>query len=184
MSLPAPTLRQLRRLVTVVETRGAPWPEIGRALDREIDACVEWGPCVFRWLIPLTLKTTARTGKRAGQTLTMQLCPLLNVYGSLEVWQRARLYEHLDALILQERVRWPGCQVANKAERRGVRVTRSSSHEPDALCTDCFGKVHIDRLVLAGILAGDTQQLLLREARWQRVSPGKGSLQVEIFRLV
>jgi hypothetical protein len=125
----------------------------------------------------------ATKGKHAGETMTMSLCPLLNVYGSLENWQRSRLYEAIDIRIMAERPRWPGCAVPTKTTRRGVRVTRASSQEPDEASVDVFAKVHVDRLVLAGILAGDTRSLLAREARWEKASPGKGSLLVDVYEL-
>ena len=141
MSLTAPTLRQLRRLVTVVETRGAPWPEVGKLLDLEIEMTPEPRELVFALRIPLfttVLKIPTR-GKRKGiaRQLRIELAPLLNAYAGMLPWALHLSREHLDGRIMAELPRWPYARdvsVMPHPVRRLVRATRYSSMEPDEIC--------------------------------------------------
>jgi hypothetical protein len=140
-----------------------------------------WGPMVFMWRLPLSVKGTPKPGKPPP---TMHLAPTLNVYGSMEAWQRARLYKALDTRIMAEMGKWPAARLMGHPRPRAVRVTRCSSVRPDEIGVDVLGgKVPIDRLVQAGILMGDHGEALEREARWEVAAPGAGSLLVQVYEL-
>jgi hypothetical protein len=142
-----------------------------------------WGAKVFELTIPLSVKRTVTRGKRAGRIVTDHLAPTMNVYGSMEVFQRAALYKAIDLRILAECSKWPRCLGAT--DKRAVRVTRRSSVKLDEVTVDvCGGKVPLDRLVQAGILRGDTTEDLEREAVWEKARPGQGCLIVEVFELL
>jgi hypothetical protein len=161
-----------------------PWDELGMAVGRELAEAVEMGALVFQWRFPLDLKTVAVRGKNAGKVMKMSLAPTLNVYSQLEPWRRERLAEHLDTLILAELPRWHGCRTP-PIRRRVVRVTRFSSVEPDEISCDVLGaKMPIDRLVQAGILSGDSRKHVVRDPHWTKASPGKGSMLIEVYRIL
>ena len=61
-------------------------------------------------------------------------------------------------------------------------VTRYSAVRPDEISVDIVGgKAPIDRLVLAGVLRGDSQQWLERDADWQKVDQNEGRVVIEVF---
>jgi hypothetical protein len=132
---------------------------------------------VFRWVIPLFKSAPLKAYKLA-------LAPTLNAYGSMKPWMQAQLRKELDLRLLAEVAKWPACRLLGERRPRAVRVTRYSSVTPDEIGVDVLGgKVPVDRLVRAGILAGDTGALLQREARWEKAPPGGGHLLVEVFDL-
>ncbi len=144
----------------------------------------ELGAKVFELQLPLSVQHVLVRGKKAGKIVTRSLAPTLNVYGSMKVFARAELYKELDARILAELAKWPRARLRGAARPRAVRVTRRSSVMPDEITVDVIGgKVPVDRLVIAGVLVGDSAGLLLREAQWQQVPPKGGSLLVEVFEL-
>lgn len=125
----------------------------------------EWGRRVFVMEIPL------------------EFAPTLNRYGSMAPWIRKKLYNALDIRIIAARPKWPGC-ILKAPRRRGVIVTRHSSRRPDELGVDVIGgKVPIDRLVHAMVLAGDSDKHLLRDAVWTPAQPDEGKLVIEVFEL-
>jgi hypothetical protein len=149
-----------------------------------------WGDLVFRLVLPfykIGAPYVAKKGKHKGEVVEprMVLAPRLNEYGSLAPWQRVQLYKELDVRIMAEMGKWPRCRLMGERRPRAVRVTRYSSAMLDECTVDVIGgKVPVDRMVHAGILAGDTPALLVREARWQMAPPGKGQLLVEVHDLL
>lgn len=144
-------------------------------------------PLSERRMVPARPATPAR-GKqparpaRPAREVTHAISPTLNVYGSMQTWQRAALYKVIDVRIMAELAKWPRCQLRGDRRPRCVRVTRYSSSQPDEITIDVIGgKVPIDRMVHAGILRGDTAADLQREAMWRQVAPGKGALVIEVF---
>jgi len=178
-------LRAMRRLLSSVSNVGAfhtPfWDELGRALDREIAETVEAGALVFQMRIPLNLVSLDKNGRKQ----TMPLAATMNIFAGLEPWAVGRIREYLDGLILAEIPRWPGCRALVPGRRRLVRATRYSTKEPDELSLDHAGcKILLDRAVLAGLLAGDSRQHIVRDGRWEKAPPKKGSLLFEVFEIL
>lgn len=113
--------------------------------------------------------------------LPLELSPTLNAYAGLKGWRRAKLRKAVDWRILA--IQRGG--IAPDGARRRVVVTRHSSREPDELSCDVLGaKIALDRLVIAGILAGDSRKHLDREAHWVYAKPGAGELVVEVYEAV
>lgn len=128
------------------------------------------------------------------------ITPTMNEFSSMPGWKKGLVRGALDKrIVLQLRQGgWPRGRgvgevraklVRGKAktevvtgERRVVVVTRHSSRRVDELSVDVIGgKVPVDRLVIAGILAGDSAKWLERVARWERAAPGEGKLAIEVF---
>jgi hypothetical protein len=179
--------RDLRLLHTLLWSSRDPevprLQETLRALIAERAGEREWETKVFEIRLPISAAGSA-AGKKAGGYFAGVLAPTLNVYGSMKPWQRAKLYKDLDLRILAELARWPHCLLRGEKRKRAVRVTRASSSIPDEITVDIIGgKVVVDRMVLRDILAGDSGELLEREALWVQVPPKKGSLLVEVFEL-
>lgn len=111
--------------------------------------------------------------------LPLELAPTMNAYSSMPGWARGRLRTAVDWMIAAT-VAKQGKPLAGGARRRVV-VTRHSSREVDDCAVDVLGgKVAVDRLVVAGILAGDSRKWLEREPRWSYAKPGQGRLVVEV----
>ena len=139
-------------------------------------------------------KLTRMIAERAGATslgpvvyrltLALEDAPTLNRYGSMKPWMQKKLRDRIGKSIMATRGMFPQAR-AREGERRAVRVTRHSSSCPDELGVDVLGgKVPVDCLVRAGILAGDTMALLERDGRWEKAAPGAGRLVVEVFQLL
>jgi hypothetical protein len=157
------------------------WDELGRVLDREIAETVEEGKLVFQLRLPLVLVAIDKKGRKQ----TMPLAATMNVFAGMAPWQIGRVREYLDGLILAELPRWPGCRALVPGRRRLVRATRYSTKEPDELSLDHAGcKILLDRAVLAGLLEGDAREHIVRDGRWEKASPKKGSLLFQIFEIV
>lgn len=126
--------------------------------------------------------------------------PTLNEYNGLDSRQKEQLRKAIDARIVETREGWPdwhagfreGASVARGkvrvaregGRRRAVVVTRYSSRRVDEVSVDvCGGKMPIDRLVLAGVLRGDTDEWLVREAAWVPVAPGHGKVVVDVYEI-
>jgi hypothetical protein len=130
------------------------------------------------------------------------ICPTMNAYGSMPKWKRSLVYKALDSRISASLLsgRWPRksavkaathklsvkkkkvITTVTKGERRAVVVTRHSSRRPDEMSVDVIGgKVPIDRLVQAQVLAGDSRKWLERVAQWEPAKPGEGKLVIEVF---
>lgn len=74
--------------------------------------------------------------------------------------------------------------VVTGGRRRIVEVVRRSSGHMDEVTVDTSGgKLLIDRLVWAGVLAGDAAAHVLRRARWEQAPPGQGTLEVHVYEL-
>jgi hypothetical protein len=142
-----------------------------------------WGNKVFELRVPLSITRIGTKGKSKGKTITRALAPTLNVYKSMKTWQRLVLAEDLDHRILAEIGKWPRSLLRNKPRARGVRATRYSSAMTDEVSLDLIAKMHVDRMVHAGILKGDSVKDIEREAFWKRAAPGHGYLVVEVFEL-
>lgn len=186
------TREELRRLYEVVLDRSqvAADPKLYQAIADKIAAIIaemsavrERGAQVFEWRLPLSIERYRVRGPKAGQKMTVVLCPSLNVYARMQVGQKARLSKELDVLIMAEMHKWPAWRHGGR--QRYVRLTRHSSHELDEVSVDVIGgKCPIDRLVAAGVLRGDAQGDLQREANWERAKPGQGSLLIEVFEVI
>lgn len=113
--------------------------------------------------------------------LPLELAPTMNVFCNMKPWQKAKVRQGVDAVIATAVFRagreTPACETKRKAV-----VTRYSSRQPDEIASDIVGgKVPIDRLVRAGILAGDSAKWLERETHWVRSKPGDGKVVVAVY---
>jgi hypothetical protein len=132
-----------------------------------------------RLAFALTLPLRVTSAKGSG---TVSLAPTLNEYATLHrtPWLLKGLRSRLDGEIRRAIARWPDAMA--RGRRRAVVFTRRSSRRPDEISVDgCGGKVPIDRLVRAGVLAGDAGKRLVRDARWEPADPGDGEFVVEVF---
>jgi hypothetical protein len=131
----------------------------------------------------------AKTGKAKRP---IKLAPTLNEYNGMKPWVKSLSRQAVDRWIhdqIQVAAAKAGSSTLDYAmgcltarARRRIVVTRYSSRQPDEIACDIIGgKIPIDRLVKAGVLAGDSAKWLEREARWVRCKPGEGKLVVEIF---
>jgi hypothetical protein len=121
--------------------------------------------------------------------LPLGLAPTMNVWSSMKGWSKAKMRKAIDLVIvakLSELADRGGVSSLSNVSARGrvrrVVVDRHSSREPDELACDTIGaKPVIDRLVLAGILAGDSRKFLQRNAWWSKAKAGQGFLRIEVF---
>lgn len=117
--------------------------------------------------------------------LPLELAPTMNVWSSMKGWSKAKMRKEIDgrlfvALAYLAKRQEDG--VLAHGRRRRVIVTRYSSREPDELACDTLGaKPLLDRLVIVGVLAGDSRKHIAREARWIKAKPGQGKLVLEVF---
>ena len=109
----------------------------------------------------------------------------MNSYANMESWKRQSIRKQIDSVLF---ARFGGLPVSETnplhhgGKRRSVIVTRYSSRPTDELSVDLIGgKIVIDCLVRAAVLAGDSAQLLGRDARWVKSPPGTGKLVVEVL---
>lgn len=201
------TVNDLRVIRAELRLLASPSPSPWRVdLDAKIDRIIEArtpGPQCFRMELRLGGDDRARVRaekKGAPKGPTLVWAPSLNEYNGLVGWQKAKLRKAMDKAILVERGRWARARCGSKetpsivkgkvrisrsgGRRRLVVVTRYSSRRPDELSCDVLGgKMPIDRLVLAGVLAGDDDAALVREGRWERVPDGDGRVVVDVFEL-
>jgi hypothetical protein len=181
--------RDLRLLYTLLG--GSRDPEVPRLQDllrhmvAERAGEQEWGAKVFELRLPLSERRMKTKGKRVGQEFVHKIAPTMNEYAGMEPFQRAALRKELDLRILAELAKWPHARLGGDVRRRGVRATRASTQILDELTVDVIGgKAPIDRLVQAGVLAGDTRELLARDAVWVVAPPGSGYFLVEVYELL
>jgi len=180
-----------------------PWQDVLAALEGR-----PAGELVFRLVLPIE-PVAVRRGRK---TVLVELAPTLNEYASMPGWKRALARKAVDDRVVAERFRWPawssGCvdrmvisaftkvvkgkkhevvgprPVREGGRRRAIVVTRRSSRRVDEVSTDAAGsKIATDRLVIAGVLTGDSAKWLDRSARWEPVPPGQGEVVVEVFEL-
>lgn len=109
------------------------------------------------------------------------VAPTLNRYAQLEPWRKKKLTETLDWTIRAAMAHWPRAKL-DKPRRRIVRFVRFSSRRIDEVAIDILGgKMPLDRLVHAGILAGDAKKHIERVPEWQPAEPLKGKCLIEVF---
>ncbi len=121
-------------------------------------------------------------------TIPLSHAPTMNVYSGLKGWAKGRLRTEVDFMLLEVMTKMAFSEMEKalaNGRRRRVVVTRFSSREPDEVASaDLLGaKIIIDRMVHAGVLAGDSRKHLVREAGWTQVKPKAGKLLVEVFDL-
>jgi hypothetical protein len=175
----------------------AAWEGLLRETEAQIAATAP-RVLVFRIELPIEPVDLGRPGK----PLLISLTPTLNTYASMKGWARAKARTEVDRRIVAARGSWPRahCGIQKRAKlvggepvivpvpgtgkRRLVRVVRRSSRRVDEITADVAGgKVVLDRLVQAEILAGDSGKWLEREAAWEPCDPGDGRVIVEVFDL-
>lgn len=158
-------------------------------------------------------KKTAASAKPRKPFLAVKLAPRLNELVAMKPWELEKSREELDVWIGRALAAWPaydcgsarsvvprvvtisrGAQkgrtktvdrlVVTGGRRRIVEVVRRSSGRMDEVTVDASGgKLVIDRLVWAGVLAGDSTAHVLRRARWEPAPPGQGVLEVHVYEL-
>jgi hypothetical protein len=176
-------------------------------LDAEIAARTP-GPLVFEMSFPIRTKVTPPS-KRPGKVrkaVDIVLAPSLNEYAGMAPWMLLLARAELDRLIRERCGYHPTCDcgsvrnVVVKSVKRGERianveklevsggrrriieVVRHSSQEVDELAVDILGgKLVVDRLIWAGVIAGDNRAQLVRLPRWVRCAPGNGKLEVRVY---
>lgn len=196
----------LAAVEAVSRARGGPqWPAIAGKIKAAIEV-ESGGMCVYRLTLPLEVTTTQLGKKKLRKPLTLQLAPSLNVYSGLQPWTLKIIRKLVDAAIEQGKAQWPRWDCGSTRERylaevkRGKRttkveklkvsggrrrvleVTRYSSREVDELAIDILGgKIVVDRLTWAGVIAGDARKHIVRRPRWVPVKPGEGRLEIVVF---
>ena len=203
MTFTSPQLQAIRGLVTArlgYDCRGqeAAW----RALLLETEAqLAARAPreLVFRLELPIEPVNLGKPGKKP---VLIPLTPSLNVYSGMKGWARAKARTEVDRRIVVTKATWPGwhCGIRKRAKvvggepvivavpgtgrRRLVRLVRRSSRRVDEITVDVAGgKICVDRLTQAEILAGDSAKWLEREAAWEPCDPGDGRVIVEVYDL-
>jgi len=173
-------LRVIHQMVAR-DPNGAAIAEKIRTMLAERAGAHEAGPLVFRIELPLRIEGRS---KLTGKVVHMDLAPSMNVYSALAPWARDRLRKQLDMRILAELGRWPNAR-PKVVPRRLVHATRHSTRPIDEISVDTLGgKCLLDRLVHAGILAGDSAKEIDRQAAWIKAAPGRGKLVVEVHELI
>lgn len=165
------------------------------------------GPLCFRMQIPLEAilpRPPGRDGEPRAD-LRLRLAPRLNEYAAMDPWTLKLAREELDRRIERAKTRCPAWDCGSERKitleqvhrgrrvtkvpklhvtggrRRIAVVTRWSSREVDELAVDILGgKLIVDRLIWAGVLAGDSRKLLGRIPRWERSKPGEGRLEIAV----
>ncbi len=163
------------------------------------------GRLVFRIELPLEPVQL----QHGNVTTDVRLAPTMNEYAGQPAWKRHLARKEVDRRIAELQPQFPQweCWVKKRrvpkpahvtkkhklvdarfveqildGTRRFVRVTRRSSGKHDEPSTDAIGgKIPIDRLKICGIIAGDSQKWLAREAVWEPVPRGEGSVIIEVF---
>jgi hypothetical protein len=145
----------------------------------------ERGDKIFEWRLPLFHERVLTRGKNKGKVRKQKMAPTMNELVAMNIWERSAVRERLDDVLKDVIEAWPEAGIQDSPRARAVRVTRFSHAQPDELGVDAIGgKVPIDRMVLAGILAGDTRKVLDREALWLYAPKNEGSLLIEVFELL
>ncbi|RTL06341.1 hypothetical protein EKK58_05160 [Candidatus Dependentiae bacterium] len=206
MSLNARDINALHALVNwrVSQPGGSEWALL---LDKLSAMRSEHLPKKLVFRIELPLEPVPVQNRR--KTVNVRLAPTLNEYAGQPAWMRDLARKEVDRRIEALKFQFPHweCwkQVCRKlrparqtpkgkmveagfvekivkAQRRFVRVTRRSAGKHDEPSTDAIGgKIPIDRLRICGVIAGDSQKWLGREAVWQMAPRGEGSVVIEVF---
>lgn len=141
-------------------------------------------------------------------TLKLKLAMSLNEYCGAEPWALVKVRDELDRRIELAKGLCPAwdCGSDRKTElvkvtrgettkrmpkltvtggrRRLVQVIRHSSRQVDEPAVDILGgKMVLDRLVWAGVIAGDSGKKVMRRGRWIPCLPGDGRLDVIVYEL-
>ncbi len=127
---------------------------------------VERGAKILEWRIP------------------RELAPTMNEWGFWEHWKKARARKELDDQLREIIANMPGVLAHGVRTKRWIRVTRFTLQPKkvdDAAIDAIGGKLAIDALVRCGVLAGDTPDLIRREALVAKTSKGNTHLLVEVF---
>ena len=141
----------------------------------------ERGEKVLEWRIPLVREFVASRGKNKGKVQRKKCVPTMNEMINMNVWAKQEVREWQEQHLLDALKSWPKASIQDDPRPRAVIVTRYSSKEPDELAADTVGgKGPIDRLVEAGVLAGDARKDLHRETRWSIAPKNEGYLLIEV----
>jgi hypothetical protein len=178
------------------ESRGR-WEGLLREAEGQI-ATAAPRELVFRIELPIEPVDLGKPGKRC----LIKLAPTLNEYASAKGWAKAKARTEVDRRIFLERPRWLRwhCGIRTRAKmvggevvkvplpgtgrRRLVRLIRRSSRRVDEVSLDVLGgKLPVDRLKIAEVIAGDSAKWLEREAVWEPCDPGDGRVIVEVYEL-
>ncbi len=123
-------------------------------------------------------------------TLPLKLGLTMNEYKAQKPWALKKHREELDLEVCTAmwlEVQRYGKRAAEErllanGKRRVVEVVRYSSTEPDEFAADTIGgKVPIDRLVHAGIIAGDSRKHIVRQAAWKYAPRGEGRVVINVY---
>ena len=212
MSLHIEDIRLARIAVGALSQVKSPRQSEFVALVSRLDAHISAnspGPLVFELSIPIRTEVTP-IGKngRPRKTVTVVLAPSLNEYAGMEPWTLTLAREHVDRLIRERcgHFRAYDCGsnrvVTRKIIKRGgrkteqdflsvtggrqriIEVVRHSSREVDEVAVDILGgKLVVDRLTWAGVIAGDQRKQLVRIPRWVRAKPDEGKLVVRVYEM-
>ena len=212
MTLGLEDLRLARIAASVVAQAKTPRQAEFRALIDRLDAAIAVqapGPLVFELSIPIRTDVTPIGKKgRPRKTVTVVLAPSLNEYAGMAPWMLKTARAELDTRIRERCGHHPAYDcgsvrnVVVRAVKHGARttkvdklevsggarriieVTRHSSREVDELAVDILGgKLVVDRLTWAGVIAGDQRKHLVRVPRWVRCKPGEGKLDVRVYEM-
>lgn len=158
---------------------------------------------------PRALKKALRSAKPRKPFLDVKLAPRLNELVAMKPWELEKSRAEIDRWISDALAGWAAWDcgsarsvvpkvvklrkggtktvdrlVTTGGRRRIVEVIRRSSGHMDEVTVDASGgKLVIDRLVWAGVLAGDATAHVLRRARWEPAPPGQGTLEVHVYEL-
>lgn len=206
-------LRLARMAAAVVAQAKTPRQADFRALIGRLDAAIVAhtpGPLVFELSIPIRTQVTPiskRTG-RPRKTVDIVLAPSLNEYAGMAPWMLKLARAELDNRIRERCGHHPACDCgsvrkvelktvkhgkrtskvekleASGGRRRIIEVVRHSSREVDELAVDILGgKLVVDRLIWAGVIAGDQRKHIVRVPRWVQCKPGEGKLDVRVYEI-
>jgi hypothetical protein len=144
----------------------------------------ERGEKVFEWRLPIIREHILSRGKNKGKVRKKKCVPTMNDMVNMNVWEKQEVREWQEKNLLDALISWPLAVIQDTPRPRAVRVTRRSKMPPDELSCDAIGgKGLIDRMVDAGILAGDGPKHLYREALWFAGDNAGGEVLVEVFEL-
>ena len=144
----------------------------------------ERGEKVFEWRIPIIREHVLSRGKNKGKVRKKKCAPTMNELVNMDIWAKQEAREWQEKNLLDTLVSWPDAVIQDTPRPRAVRVTRRSKLPPDELSCDAIGgKGPIDRLVEAGVLAGDGPKHLYREALWFAGANTGGEVLIEVFEL-
>lgn len=167
------------------------------------------GPCVFTMSLPLDIELSTIGAKRLRKPVKLRLAPSLNEYASMLPWTLKLTRAVIDQRIEAAKAAWPRWDCGSHRVRtvalvkRGKRtvkveklnvsggrkrileVVRYSSRQVDELAVDIIGgKLAVDRLTWAGVIAGDAVKHIVRRPRWVAVKPGEGRLEIAVYEIV